>query len=147
MSTLSGARQVEFDFQLGDMGADNSASMQTSGPSRPRRTAGADVFDMPRFPSFTYAAASRQAGRVNAASIDPIEHRALLAERQTLVDKELAGALSPEETNRLEYVRWSLDRVDDAKYGSDFEQLADMVSQAERFHADINEFRGELEKL
>ncbi|MET4199079.1 hypothetical protein ABIA95_003079 [Bradyrhizobium sp. LA8.1] len=150
MSTLSAARQFEFDFR-----SDNSdvAQQSISSGAAPRtRAGGADIFDMPRFPTFSYptsvgAAASRNAARLNAASIDPVEHKGLLEERQMLLDKELAETLSHEEANRLAYVRWSLDRVDDAKYGLGLERLESMVSDLERFHTDVRQFHSELDRL
>lgn len=84
---------------------------------------------------------------MNAASIDPNEHARLLEERQMLLDKELAKALTREEENRLAYVRWSLDRVDDAKYGLGLERLEEVVSRFERFEMDIKHFHSELNRL
>lgn len=63
------------------------------------------------------AHAAKIAGRVNAAGVSQEEHENLLAERQGLLDKKMAGTITGQELNRLEYVRWSLDRIEDAKYG------------------------------
>ncbi len=87
------------------------------------------------------------AGRLNAAAINPEELRELLDERQKLLDKELDGTISRGEINRLQYVRWSLDRVDDAKYGLDLDRLESMVEQYERFQSDIEQFYDELLRL
>jgi len=75
-----------------------------------------------KFPDFgrydaAYAATSRIAGRINAANISDAEHGALRRERQRLLDKKLDGTITRKEANRLEYVRWSLDRIEDAKHG------------------------------
>src|SRR2546423_1515102 len=115
MSSSSTARQAEFDFYQDEVRPgrfDQPASA----------TASADILKLPRFPTFTYtssveSAASRMAGRLNAAAISGTEHQRLLDERQALLDKQIARNISPQELNRLKYVRWSLDRVDDARYG------------------------------
>src|SRR6266446_5425863 len=94
-----------------------------------------------------YALTSRMAGRINAASVSEEEHNALLRERQGLVDKELAGTISREEANRLTYVRWSLDRVEDAKYGQVLDLLESHVNRYEQFLYDIRSFQDKLWQL
>jgi hypothetical protein len=146
MSTLS-ARQTEFDFPQGEgVPARNDLKDRT-----PAHTT-ASVTTMPRIPSFDYpssvtAAASRRAARINAAAIPDSEHKQLLDERQKLLDKEEAGVITRHELNRLQYVRWSLDRVDDAKYGASLEMLEDAVSRYEKFQVDIDRFHSELQTL
>jgi hypothetical protein len=107
---------------------------------------------MPRFPNFAPSAkaqsdVSRMANRVNARAISEADHKLLLSERQALLDKEFEGSIGPEEKNRLAYVRWSLDRVDDARYGADLDRLEGIVYQYERFQQDIEKFQAELERL
>src|SRR5579871_6879989 len=57
------------------------------------------------------AARSRQAGRLNAASITSSEFNDLLKERELLLDKKFSDTLSQSDSNRLAYVNWSLDRI------------------------------------
>lgn len=52
---------------------------------------------------------------------------ALLDERQALLDKKFDGTITKSELNRLEYVRWSLDRIEDARYGENLDALAKKV--------------------
>src|SRR5687768_209424 len=70
-------------------------------------------FEPPNFGALArvYAVSYHRAERLNAASISAQEHDELLEERQALLDKELDGTITPKEGNRLEYVRWSLDRI------------------------------------
>jgi hypothetical protein len=150
MSTSSPARQIDADFS-GATGGLASSSTAVAGPGIGNRATG-DIIDLPRFPKFTYttraeAAASRIANRVNARAITDADHKLLLNERQELLDKELAGSITPEEKNRLAYVRWSLDRVDDARFGADLDRLESVVHRYERFQQDIEQFRRELERL
>jgi hypothetical protein len=93
--------------------------------------------EMPRFDRQVYAATSRRAGRINASAISEEEHAALLLERQALLDKKFDGELSRHEENRLTYVRWSLDRIEDAKYGASLDQLEDITSRYEYFASDV----------
>ena len=102
-----------------------------------------------KVPSFSgygevYAAASRRAGRINAASIPVTEHKALLLERQLLLDKKFSGSITRKEANKLEYVRWSLDRIEDAKYGSITDVLEHSVSSYEQFSTDIKLLHAQL---
>lgn len=81
--------------------------------------------------------ALRMAGRINAASISDAEHDALLEERQSLLDRKFAEGLSARESNRLEYIRWTLDRIEDAKYGSTLDALENSVERYEQFLSDL----------
>jgi hypothetical protein len=91
-----------------------------------------------------YAATARLAGRVNAASVSDEEHNAWLAERQSLLDKKLAGTITRREANRLTYVRWSLDRIEDAKYGHTLDRLGGAVSDYERFATELSDLYRQL---
>lgn len=87
---------------------------------------------------------SKLAGRMNAASISETEHQRLLDERQQLLDKFFDRSITKREQTRLEYVRWSLDRIEDAKYGSVLDILDDAVSMYENFSADVKDLLGQL---
>jgi hypothetical protein len=94
-----------------------------------------------------YADAARIAGRINAASVSDEEHQAWLAERQALLDKKFESGLTGQESNRLEYVRWSLDRIEDAKHGFILDQLESYVSQYEIVLTEIQRLQRELEGM
>lgn len=94
-----------------------------------------------------YAVTARLAGRVNAASVTESEYESLLSERQILLDKLFSSTISRREQNRLEYVRWSLDRIEDAKHGAALDKLESFVSMYENFAAQVDDLRGQLEKL
>lgn len=152
MSTLSTARQIDVEHSRA---SDHSLTFNSAiDPSEGRRESGfsASVYQLPRFPSFSRSLkaendASRIAHRVNAGAISDADHKKLLAERQQLLDKELSGSITTQQKNRLAYVRWSLDRVDDARYGDGLDKLENIVRQYERFHDDIEKFRAELGHL
>ncbi|UFW91070.1 hypothetical protein BjapCC829_22030 [Bradyrhizobium barranii] len=102
------------------------------------------------FPSFrgeAYAAAARRAGRINASAISDQEHEALLLERQLLLDKKFAGNISRKDANRLEYVRWSLDRIEDAKHGWAADALEDSIAGYERLSEDMRSLARQIEGL
>jgi hypothetical protein len=150
MSTQSAAKQIDADFSAASGGFSRSpTAIGGAGPER--ASSSADVFELPRFPNFSRSlsaesAVSRIANRVNAGAISEADHKQLLAERQKLLDKELAGTIASKEKNRLAYVRWSLDRVDDARFGADLDKLESIVVRYERFQADIEQFRADLER-
>ena len=87
---------------------------------------------------------SRQAGRLNAASISDEEHDQLLQERQDLLDKLFVGTISRKETLRLEYVRWSLDRIEDARFGRVLDVIESNVELYERFSFDLSRLQEDL---
>ena len=87
---------------------------------------------------------SRQAGRLNAASISDEEHDQLLQERQDLLDKLFVGTISRKETLRLEYVRWSPDRIEDARFGRILDVIESNVGLYERFSFDLSRLQEDL---
>ena len=94
------------------------------------------------FPKFDSLAAIRpqtirMAGRLNAANVSEAEHRVLLNERQRLLDRKFSGEMTRKESNRLEYVRWSLDRIEDAKNGDALDRLEASVARYESFLAQV----------
>ena len=91
-----------------------------------------------------YANAAKLAGRLNASAISPEEHHALLNERQMLLDKKLGGAITKRESNRLEYVRWNLDRIEDARHGVSLDILETEVLRYEQFEESLANLRDQL---
>lgn len=86
----------------------------------------------------------RMAARLNAASATEEERHNLLRQRKGLLDKKLDGRITPSELNKLEYVRWSLDRIEDARYGSALDALEDSVSKYENFISEIHSLSSQL---
>lgn len=91
-------------------------------------------------------AASRIAARSNAAQVGEPERRALLKERAELLTRRMLAPLSQEESNRLQYVRWSLDRIDDARHGGELDALQSEISRYREALSDISNLRGVLTK-
>ena len=83
---------------------------------------------------------------MNAASISEKEHTELLQERQMLLDKMFEGSLTQPQRARLEYVRWSLDRIEDAKHGLHLDMLDDAVRTYERLSDDITSLKADFER-
>jgi hypothetical protein len=91
-----------------------------------------------------YSLTARLAGRLNAANISDKEHEYLLQRRQRLLDKALDGTISRTESLKLEYVRWSLDTIEDAKHGYELDVLEDAVAMYERFASDVVDLKRQL---
>ncbi len=91
-----------------------------------------------------YAATARQAGRINAANVSQGEYESLLAERQKLLDKKFSGEMTRAESNRLQLVNWSLDRIEDARHGLELERLESLVSSLESFQINVEQLRKDL---
>lgn len=92
-----------------------------------------------------FASSARLAARINATSISPTEHVALLRERQSLLDKVFDGSITRSEQNQLEYVRWSLDRIEDANHGHALDALEAQVDTYENVINELNKFYEQLE--
>ncbi len=82
----------------------------------------------------------RQVNREITRKIPPDEREKVLRERNALVGKKFMEGLTPREERRLAYLRWQLDRFDDADTG---EALDDMALIAKFF----TNFSGELKSL
>jgi signal transduction histidine kinase len=103
-----------------------------------------------RLPNFDYgeaAVAARIAGRRNAAQITESEHDSLLLERQVLLNKVFAREISSRERNRLEYIRWQLDRIEDSLHGDATDFLEGAIERLERLSKDMNDLTSQLSEV
>lgn len=103
------------------------------------------------FPDFgshsgTPAETARLAGRIAASYVSKEEHEALLKERQELLDKLFAKTITREQEIRLDYVRWSLDRIEDAMHGGDLDRIENMINRYEHFLEKMDQFKAALER-
>ena len=100
------------------------------------------------FPSFDLgrgqAEVAKNAGRLNAAAIPPEEERALVERHRQLVAKKLAGTITKNDAAMLAYVRWSLDRIADAKHGDALDRLEGQIRQYEDFAESLQRFEQQL---
>ncbi len=104
------------------------------------------AFEMPRFDYGEAAVAARIAGRRNALLVTEAEHDALLLERQMLLNKHFAAEITRKESNKLEYVRWQLDRIEDAHYGDATDFLEGAIERYERLSTDMQDLTAQLSK-
>jgi len=119
---------------------DEGVGPSTASPPAVGQVAATSMSSIPTFTGYdrqVYAIESRRAGRINAASVSDEEIEALLRERQRLLDKKFDETLSRRESNRLEYVRWSLARVEDARTGEALDALENFAEQYKQFHDDV----------
>jgi hypothetical protein len=157
---ISAATQLEVDIYNSPL-ADRAAvkpvspsnlgrSAESSIPAGEASPSAADSSSAPlKIPTFgvdreLYAIGARQAGRLNASAVSPNERKEWLEERQALLTKKYAGGLSRKEENRLTYVRWFLDRIEDAMYGEALDKLESSVAKYDQFRADVLELMEEL---
>ncbi|QDZ02110.1 hypothetical protein FQ775_17940 [Nitratireductor mangrovi] len=93
------------------------------------------------------AASARAAGRINASKISESERNNLLEERHQLVQKKFETGLSRQEQNRLTYVDWSLDRIEDARHGLHLDAIESKIDMYERLGKELSALRSELERF
>lgn len=145
------AKQPEFDFS----GPDLSSTMETGDSNRldsAPASGGNSATSRAQFPTFgvtsdLYALASRRAGRLNAASISDKELDDLLVERQLLLDKQFSETITRPETIRLTYVKWQLDRIEDARYGETLDALENWAEKYEQFKSQVEIMQRDLAGL
>ncbi len=89
--------------------------------------------------------AARLAGRMNAASVSQDEVDALLRERQRLIDKTLDGTITRQQQNRLSYIEWTLDRVEDARHGEFLDTMEAHITRYETLLTDLEQLRSKLD--
>jgi hypothetical protein len=150
----SSARQPELDLFSGDPiseGARTAAGLigfetPIADGGLPADSSGSAPLRLPNFSALgqIYAITTRMAGRLNVANISERETGELLGERQALLDKKLSNQITRQEENRLEYVRWSLDRIEDAKYGETLDLLDEYVKRYERLEIGLQDLREQL---
>jgi hypothetical protein len=136
----------ESAFKLDSSGSINQAErLGLVSVDAPRPTPGAESgpvvsLDSERPAQSGLAEAARQAGRANASLVSQEEHQALLDERQQLLDLLFSETISTSQKRRLEFVRWNLDRIEDAQTGKYLDQLELLVNMREGFGRDIDRY-------
>jgi hypothetical protein len=93
-----------------------------------------------------FAETSRSAGRLNAAFIPPSEEQAFRNEREQLLDLKFAGTITRQQENRLQYVRWTLDRIEDARDGRALDDLESLIDRYEMLVDEIQGLRAQIER-
>lgn len=144
----SSAQQNEFDFSASELFENQQSTLadSVSDYSAVEASSSQPPLKIPTFglsPEL-YAVTSRLAGRLNAASISPGEYEKLLSERQALLDKKLNGEISRKDAIRLDYVHWSLDRIEDARYGYELDALESSIGRYEQFLKDVQNLTNQL---
>jgi hypothetical protein len=151
----SSATILESDLEptIMALGSDFSTAAEPdagSGSADPT-TKVAEAFAPLRAPNFgelgsIYAITAKRAGRLNAKLISPQEREALLRERQELLDKQFSQTMTRRESNRLEYVRWSLDRIEDAEHGESLDALELAISHFEDIKESLSDLKEQLDE-
>ncbi len=94
-----------------------------------------------------WALTARQAQRLNAASVSQHELNDLLKERQNLLDRKFSQTMSDADAIRLEYVQWSLDRIEDAQTGGLLDLLENKILQFEDLVESIRDLQQQIDHL
>lgn len=136
-------------IQFQDAGSDESLRHKV--PEKDIAQGVGDSVASLKAPSFEYggalAASSRRAGRINAAGASEDELRSLLLQRQHLLDKKFEGSMTRKDEIKLEYVRWSLDRIEDARHGEHLDRLESAIGRYEDLKGDIHALLRQLTEL
>ncbi len=90
--------------------------------------------------------AARLAARLNASKVPASEIKSLHEERQRLVAKQLDETITKTELIRLEYVRWSLDRIEDAQHGASLDELERSIAQFGKLANNLKSLHDGLQK-
>lgn len=93
------------------------------------------------------AMTARRAGRVNAASISSDEEEELHRRRRDLLAKQYTDGLSSADERKLALVRWSLDRIDDARNGEILDALESAVLRYEAAREEIRSLMSQIDQV
>lgn len=145
----SSVAQLELDYSSSDsLGGERQVTLDRDSDAAPAEqpVPSSAPFRVPTFniSGELHAIAARQAGRLNAASISLQEYENLLSQRQKLLDKKLDGKMTRQDEIKLDYVRWSLDRIEDAKHGAAMDTLESSVATYERFLSEVQDLKRQL---
>ncbi|WP_156392748.1 hypothetical protein [Rhizobium sp. Root482] len=133
----------EKTFRNDTNGGSQESSFAKSSRAEPAWTT--DPLVLPRLNTRSaYAAGAKAAARLNATTATAKEEEDLLSERQRLLDRLFSGEITTEEKNRLDYVRWSLDRIEDARHGATLDALEIQADAYESFVVEVNKFYEQL---
>jgi hypothetical protein len=89
----------------------------------------------------------RKINRAITRKIPEAEKKTIIHERNQLVQKQFKVGLSTKEETRLKYVRWQLDRIDDAESGEFLDYLEKFTEGHEKFAKELKGFLGQLPKI
>lgn len=89
----------------------------------------------------------RQINRAITRKIPPSEKQQIINERNQLVRKQFKGGLSAKEEDRLKYVRWQLDRIDDAETGEFLDYLQIITEGHEKFAKELQGLLGQMQNI
>lgn len=115
-----------------------------------KATGGIDLISLPSAPTAFPKRESISADlikRLNRAITKktPAEEvKSLVDERNILVMKRTKAGLTRDEERRLTYLRWQLDRIDDAQYGEILDIFEKTAEEYERFASDIDSLLTQL---
>ncbi|MCA9589932.1 MAG: hypothetical protein KC657_31730 [Myxococcales bacterium] len=92
--------------------------------------------------------ANPRAGRALAARVSDEQRTRLLQEHRQLAQKKFReGGVTLREERRLQYVRWALDRIEDAESGEQLDRLRLVAQLQERLAADIVAFKSQVRSV
>lgn len=89
----------------------------------------------------------KRVNRTVTRKIQQTEKDKIIDERNQLVRKQFKVGLSAREKNRLKYVRWQLDRIDDAESGESLDYLQIIAEGNERFSKELNGLLGQIQDI
>lgn len=92
------------------------------------------------------AALTKFAARWNARKTPAAEIERWFREHAALSLKEVEGTLTEEEALHLNYVRWNLNRIEDARVGPQLDKLEEAIDRYEGFLAEIRGFTADLDR-
>lgn len=93
------------------------------------------------------AAAAAEAARALARAIPEEVRNRWYAEHAYLVEKQFVGELESNEFNRLRYLRWQIDRFQDADIGDALDNFNALVAMHESIAAEVSKFAEHATKV
>ena len=75
------------------------------------------------------------------------DKKRLIEERNSLIERKFKNGLTIKEVKRLKYVRWQLDRIDDAENGEMLDYLEKIAQDHKEFAEEIHDLLNQLAQM
>jgi hypothetical protein len=103
--------------------------------------------DFSRYNGARSSSTALATARMSARQVDPSEVDRLMSEHRRLAQQKILGVFSHRDEVRLEYVRWSLDRIEDAVSGAELDMLSAEVALYRQLGKDLQSLRESVDAL
>jgi hypothetical protein len=86
----------------------------------------------------------KKMNRELAKKISLQDEKYFITKHSELVRKKFTGGLSNDEQKQLDFIRWQMDRIDDARNGEHMDHLTQIIESHEEFAQDLEKILSKI---